>query len=59
MAIEPATTWPADGLAAAAALGTAHVVGPGEERTAWLTMALFDADGRPVTSVDREGHIRR
>ena len=59
MAIEPATTWPADGLAAAAALGTAHVVRPGEERTAWLTMALFAADGRPVVAVDREGTVAR
>ena len=59
MAIEPATAWPADGLAAAAALGTAHVVRPGEVRTAWLTMALFDADERPVLAVDLAGTVTR
>lgn len=58
VAIEPATAWPSDGLAAAAADGRAHTVAPGRPMSAWLTMALFAADERPVTGVDREGGVR-
>jgi hypothetical protein len=59
LAIEPATAWPGRGLAAAAALGTAHVIQPGEVRTAWLTVTVFAADANPVTGVDRAGSIAR
>jgi len=50
LAIEPATAWPGRGLAAAATLGTAHVIQPGEVRTAWLTMTVFAADANPVSA---------
>jgi galactose mutarotase-like enzyme len=60
VAIEPATAWPADGLAGAVARGQAHTVAPGlagavargqahtvapgRPMHAWLTMTFFDAD---------------
>jgi hypothetical protein len=59
VAIEPNTAWPADGLAAADARGDAHRLAPGEERRAWLTLSLFDADERPVRGVDRDGRVDR
>jgi hypothetical protein len=58
VAIEPQSTWPASGLAAAIASGTAHHVGEGQEVSGWLTIALFDATDAPVEAVTRDGRIR-
>jgi galactose mutarotase-like enzyme len=57
LALEPQTAAPFDGLAAAHARGEAHVAEPGERRSAWLTLTLFDGDDAPVRSVDRDGRI--
>ncbi len=59
VAIEPNTDHPADGLAAAVERGTAHRVAPGITHQAWLTLALFDADDRPVLEVGRDGTVSR
>lgn len=59
VAIEPNTTTPADGLAAAIERGEAHRIAPGETYTTWLTVALFDADARAVRGVDRAGAVTR
>jgi galactose mutarotase-like enzyme len=59
VAIEPQSSWPADGLAEAAGRGRAQVLGPGESCGSWLTIALFAADERPVTRVARDGTVER
>lgn len=59
LAVEPATAWPNDGLAAARERGQAHRLAPGAEWSTWLTVALFAADRRPVTGVDRAGTVHR
>ncbi|MPZ95866.1 MAG: DUF4432 family protein [Propionibacteriales bacterium] len=59
VALEPATAWPSDGLAAAVERGTAHLVDPGATMSAWLTVSLFDADERPVLGVDPDGAVTR
>lgn len=56
-ALEPATSWPNDGLAAAVGRGQAHWLGPRGRRESWLTLALFPADERAVVGVDRDGTV--
>lgn len=53
--IEPQSTRSLDGYAR----GEGHVLGPGETRETWLTLALFDADERAVEGVERDGDVRR
>lgn len=57
VAIEPNTSYPADGLSAAVERGEAHLLPPGGEHRTWLTMSLFDADELPIRGVSREGGI--
>jgi galactose mutarotase-like enzyme len=57
IAVEPASYWPADGLARATEDGRAHTIGPGERLTSWLTISLFDATDIPVSHVDRAGTV--
>lgn len=57
VAIEPNTTFPADGLAAAHERGEAHLLPVGAEHRTWLTVSLFDADARPVRAVTRDGTV--
>ncbi len=57
VAIEPNTSYPADGLGAAIERGEAHWMAAGDEHRTWLTMSLFDADDRPVRRVSRDGTI--
>ncbi|MQA77178.1 MAG: DUF4432 family protein [Streptosporangiales bacterium] len=57
VALEPASSWPNDGLAAAIERGRHHRLGPHERHSTWLTVSLFGADTRPVTHVDRDGGV--
>jgi hypothetical protein len=59
VAIEPHTSVPSDGLAAAVARGDAHVLEPGRTHETWLTVSLFDDDSRPVRMVARDGSVTR
>lgn len=59
VAIEPHTSNPSDGLAAAIDRGEAHELRPGEVHETWVTVSLFDADDRPVRSVARDGSVVR
>lgn len=54
----PHTATPLHGLEHAVPAGGAHQIGPREQRTAWLTLTLLDADTPPVTGVDRDGVVR-
>lgn len=57
LAIEAQTAWPYDGLTNARRRGMAHRLMPGEQRTSWYTIALFDDHGEPVRGVGRDGRI--
>lgn len=57
LAIEAQAAWPYDGLAPARQRGMAHRLLPGEQRTSWYTIALFENRGQPVRGVDRDGGI--
>jgi galactose mutarotase-like enzyme len=57
VALEPAASWPNDGLAAAIERDRARRLDGNATATAWLTLALFDADERPVTGVTRDGSV--
>jgi galactose mutarotase-like enzyme len=57
-AIEPHSAWPASGLEAHIDRGTAELLMPGAQRSAWLTLVLFEATEQPVCGVGREGIIR-
>lgn len=59
IAIEPASSWPNSGLAAARERGQGHVIAPRAGLETWLTVALFDDDGRAVAAVDRLGTVTR
>lgn len=59
VAVEPMTHSPGDGLAAAVAAGSAHLLAGRATHTSWLTLALFDADERPVRGVARDGRVSR
>jgi hypothetical protein len=56
MALEPWTSWPGDGLAAAVAQGTALRLEAGERRRTILHALLWEGHG-PVTRVSSEGVI--
>ena len=56
MGVEPHTSCPADGLAAAVARGDARTLGPGETIAAEVTAVLFTPGGR-VTAVSPDGTV--
>jgi galactose mutarotase-like enzyme len=56
-AIEPHSAWPSAGLAVHQEQGTATVLAPGAERSAWLTVALFEATERAVVQVEPGGTV--
>ncbi|OLF05178.1 hypothetical protein BLA60_37305 [Actinophytocola xinjiangensis] len=58
VALEPASAWPNDGLAAAIARGQGHRLGPHGALSTRLTVTLFAADERPVSAVDADGGVR-
>ena len=58
VAIEPASTWPGDGLAVAVERGQAHWLDGGAHRTASVTIMPFRPDGRAVVAADQHGTIR-
>jgi hypothetical protein len=55
--LEPQAAWPRDGLANAIARGRNLALAPGESRSAWLTLTVFDGGSRPVIGVERDGSI--
>jgi hypothetical protein len=55
IALEPASSWPGDGLAAAIESGQAHWLAPGASRTTSMTIVPFRPDGRAVVGVDQQG----
>lgn len=56
-AIEPQSTWPASGLAAAIESGQAQWLDPGQSADAWMTVAIVDTlTGKPK-GVNRAGVI--
>jgi hypothetical protein len=57
VALEPAGSWPGDGLAAAIANGHAHWLDAGGRRTTSMTVVPFRPDGRAVVGVDHDGTI--
>jgi galactose mutarotase-like enzyme len=57
VAIEPASSWPGDGLAAAIERGQAHWLAPRSSRTTTVTLVPFRPVGRPVTNVERGGTV--
>ena len=57
VAIEPANSWPGDGLAAAIETGQANWLAPGERRRTAVTLVPFVPDGRPVSGVSHNGII--
>jgi hypothetical protein len=56
-AIEPNTSWPADGLAGALARGHAHVIRPGELHEAWLTLVVFRPAEHRVARIGQDGLV--
>lgn len=59
LAVEPASSWPNDGLEPALARGQGHTIPAHARLSSWLSVSLFDDDGRPVTSVAQTGAVRR
>ncbi|TDE09864.1 DUF4432 family protein [Jiangella asiatica] len=59
IALEPATSWPNDGLRSAVERGRARYLAGRATASSWLTLTLFDADERPVTGVHQDGRIER
>jgi galactose mutarotase-like enzyme len=57
VAIEPASYWPADGLAEATKSGRALTLNAGESLTTWLTMVLIEGGERAVDGVDPDGTV--
>lgn len=58
VALEPASSWPGDGLAAAIEREQAHWLEPGARRTTVVTVIPFRPDGRAVTGAEHSGAIR-
>lgn len=58
VALEPVSSWPNDGLAAALRRGQGHRLEPHGELSTRLSVSLFAADRRPVSTVDIEGGVR-
>ncbi len=59
LAIEPALTWPGDGLTAATERGHAIVLGPGDQRSTTVAAIPFSEVGGRVTGASVSGEIRR
>jgi hypothetical protein len=57
LGLEPQSWWPGHGLASARAAGAGVVVPAGGRRSTWVTAAVFAADERAVTGVDRSGTV--
>lgn len=57
LALEPSSSWPGDGLAAAVESGQAHWLEARERRTTSMTIIPFRPDGRAVIGVDQQGTI--
>jgi hypothetical protein len=58
VALEPACSWPGDGLAASIERGQAHWLAGGASRTTSVTLFPFRPDGRAVVGADQEGAVR-
>lgn len=58
VALEPASSWPGDGLAAAVTAGQAHWLDGGERRTTTMTVVPFRPGSRSVCGADHDGSIR-
>jgi hypothetical protein len=56
-ALEPASAWPSQGLAAAHKAGLAHSIRPGEIVSTRLTCVLFAASQAPVVDVTVDGQV--
>jgi hypothetical protein len=56
-ALEPASAWPSQGLAAAHQAGLAHVIQPGQTTSTKLTCVLFAATDAPVVGVSMDGEV--
>lgn len=56
-AIEPQSTWPANGLAAAIETGQAQWLDPGQSADAWMTVAIVDTLAGTPKGVNRAGTI--
>jgi hypothetical protein len=57
VALEPASSWPGDGLAAAVERGQAHWLQGGERRTTTVTVVPFRPDERAVIGAEHDGTI--
>lgn len=57
VAIEPSSSWPGDGLAAAIERGQAHWLAPGTSRSATVTVVPFRPGAGPVSGVDHDGTV--
>ncbi|MEP7114524.1 MAG: DUF4432 family protein [Ilumatobacteraceae bacterium] len=58
VALEPASSWPGDGLAAAVDRGQAHWLQGGEQRTTMVTVVPFRPDKRAVVGAEHDGTIQ-
>ena len=58
LALEPACSWPGDGLAASVERGQAHWLAGGASRTTSVTLIPFRPDGRAVVGADRDGLLQ-
>lgn len=58
VALEPACSWPGDGLDASIARGQAHCLAGGQSRTTSVTLVPFRPDGRAVVGADQAGTLR-
>ena len=58
VALEPASAWPGDGLAAAIERGRAEWLDGGQKRSTTVTLVPFRPDGRAVIGADHDGTIR-
>jgi hypothetical protein len=56
--LEPQRSWPFDGIVGAIERNQHLSLEPGESMSSWITLALFESDGRPVAGVDRSGRVR-
>ena len=57
VAIEPASSWPGHGLAAAITAGQAIRLEPNEERSTVVALIPFVDNGHAVTGVNLDGHV--
>ncbi|MEY2580777.1 MAG: hypothetical protein QOE09_626 [Ilumatobacteraceae bacterium] len=58
VALEPASSWPGDGLAAAVERGQAHWLQGGARRTTTITVVPFRPDERAVVGAEHDGTIQ-